>query len=61
MEHQQATGRAGPSTLPRMAGYQDELAGIRAVRGRAVDALRDSPDLPWASGTARNAGHDEPS
>src|SRR5258705_13590179 len=28
-----------------MAGYQDELTGIRAVRGRATDVPQDSPDL----------------
>jgi len=45
MEHEQATG-GGAVYTSRMAGYQDELTGIRAARGRAADVLPDSPDLP---------------
>jgi hypothetical protein len=37
-----------------MAGYQDELAGFRAVLGWAAGALRDLPDLLPASGDGAN-------
>jgi len=44
MKHDQAT-EGGAVYTARMAGYQNGLAGTRAVPGRSADALRDSPDL----------------
>jgi hypothetical protein len=43
MEHEPAT-EGGAFYTSLMAGYQDELTGIRAVRGRATDVPQDSPD-----------------
>jgi hypothetical protein len=59
VEPVQAT-RGGAVYTARMAGYQDELAGIGAVRGRAADTCGLAESAVGVRGRRGNAGHDEP-